>query len=180
MFSRGPFDPGESRTKLRSAEEAEHQVISRIGIPEILFTSAGLVLVAALGAWAVRNWRRKSPEELERLRRLEVNRRGRLVTGQILDFVEPPPGKPGPRLITYKYQVGGVAYEAAQDLSALPNVVTLARRATGQYVNFKYDPQRPTNSILACEEWSGVPEVGSPAQSSPERLRASDKRAEQS
>jgi uncharacterized protein DUF3592 len=155
-------------------------VIDRIGIPEILFVAAGLILVAALIAWAIRHWRRKSPEELERIRRLEVNRRGRLVTGQILDFVEPPPGKPGPRLITYKYQVAGVAYEAAQDLSALPNVVTLARRATGQYVNFKYDPQRPTNSILACEEWSGVPELAGRAKPSEEQLRASDKRAEQS
>jgi hypothetical protein len=151
-----------------------------IGIPEILLVAAGLILIAAPIAWAVRRWRRKSPEELERMRRLEVNRRGRLVTGQILDFVEPPPGKPGPRLITYKYQVAGVVYEAAQDLSALPNVVTVARRATGLFVNFKYDPQRPTDSILACEAWSGVPELKSSAKPSEEPLRAPDKQAEQS
>jgi uncharacterized protein DUF3592 len=155
-------------------------VTPHIGIPEILLAAAGLMLVAALTAWAFRHWRRKSPDELERLRRLEVNRRGRLVTGQILDFVEPPPGKPGPRLITYKYQVAGVAYEAAQDVSALPNVVKVARLATGQFVNFKYDPQRPTNSILACEEWSGVPELKGAAKPSEERLRGSDKKVEQS
>jgi len=135
-------------------------VILRIGIPEILLASAGLILVVALVVWAVRHTRRKSPEELERARRLEVNRRGRLVTGQVFDFVEPPPGKDHPCLITYNYQVAGVAYESSQDISALPNVVKVARRAAGQSVNLKYDPKRPTNSILACEQWSGIPELG--------------------
>ena len=63
-------------------------------------------------------------------------------------------------MITYNYQVAGVAYESSQDISALPNVVKVARRAAGQSVNLKYDPKRPTNSILACEQWSGIPELG--------------------
>jgi uncharacterized protein DUF3592 len=155
-------------------------MIPRIAAPETLLATAAVALAGALTVVMVRRWRWKSPEELERLRRLEVHRRGRLVTGEILDFFEPPPGKAGTRLITYKYKVGGVAYEAAQDISALPGVVKVARRAAGQSVNLKYDPRRPTNSILACEEWSGVPELdGAGKPSAGGRRSPSDKRVEQ-
>src|SRR5437879_13835581 len=74
-------------------------MISLNGAPEILLAAA-LALASALTVVLVRRRRRKSPDELERLRRLDVNRHGRLATGQILDFVEPPPGKAGPRLMT--------------------------------------------------------------------------------
>ena len=154
-------------------------MISLNGAPEILLAAA-LALASALTVVLVRRRRRKSPDELERLRRLDVNRHGRLATGQILDFVEPPPGKAGPRLMTYKYNVGGVGYEAAQDISALPGVVKVARRAAGQVVNLKYDPRRPTNSILACEEWSGIPVLDSAGERHQAPLSAADKPAEQS
>jgi hypothetical protein len=130
-----------------------------------------------LTAWIViriRRWRRKSPEEIEKLRRLEVNRRGRIVAGQILDLVEPEPGKPGPRLMMYKYDITGVTYEAAQDVCALPAIVALARRRIGRIISVKYDPHVPTNSIVACEEWSGVPanEGNSASEARPVSSRA--------
>jgi len=153
-------------------------MISRIGAPQILLAAA-LVLASALAVFLVRRWRRKSPEELERLRRLDVHRRGRMGTGQILEFVEPPPGQAGPRLMKYKYDVRGVGYEAAQDISALPGVFEAARRAAGQIV-IMYDPRRPTNSILACEEWSGIPELDSAGERPEAPPSAADKRAEQS
>ena len=34
-------------------------------------------------------WRRKDAAELERLRRLDINRRGRISAGRIVDLVEP-------------------------------------------------------------------------------------------
>lgn len=120
---------------------------------------AAAVLAAALGLVIYARRRRRSPEEAERLRRLEVNRRGRVTHGQILDLLEPEPGKPGARMVVFKYEVAGVTYEAAQDISALPNIVAQVRRAAGQIARLKYDVARPTNSIIACEEWSGVPEV---------------------
>jgi len=43
-------------------------------------TLTGAAMAAALAAWtiaAVRRWRRKSPDEIERLRRLDIHRRGR-------------------------------------------------------------------------------------------------------
>lgn len=123
-----------------------------------LAASAAGVFVSALILTRVRRWRRRSPEELERLRRLDVNRRGRITTGQIVDLIEPEPGNPGPYLALYKYEITGVTYEVAQDITALPAVWGLARRKIGRTVSVKYDTRVPSNSILACEEWSGVPE----------------------
>ena len=118
----------------------------------------------------VRRWRRKSPEELEKLRRLDVNRRGRIVSGQILDLSEPESGKPGPRLLLYKYDAAGVTYEAAQDVCALPAIVQLARRRIGSIISVKYDPRVPSNSIVACEEWSGLPQAENKARPEPRRM----------
>lgn len=128
----------------------------------LVVTLAASVAGILLAAWVfvrIRRWRRRSPEEIERLRRLEINRRGRIVSGQILDFHEPDPGKPGPRLVIYKYDVAGVTYESAQDICALPQMVLLVRRRIGRIISVKVDPRVPANSILACEQWSGVPET---------------------
>ena len=120
----------------------------------------------------MRRWRRKSPEEIERLRRLDVHRRGRIVAGQILDLSEPVPGTPGPRLLLYKYDATGVTYEAAQDICALPAIVQLARRRIGSIISVKYDPRVPTNSIVACEEWSGLPSAENNAKPEPQRIHS--------
>jgi len=120
---------------------------------------AAAALAAALGLLIYARRRRKSPEEAERQRRLDVNRRGRVTHGQIVDFLEPAPGEPGSRMVVFKYEVAGVTYETAQDISALPSIVSQVRKAMGQMASLKYDVERPTNSIIACEVWSGVPEV---------------------
>jgi hypothetical protein len=120
---------------------------------------AGAAVAAGLGAWllaSLKRWRRKSPEEIERERRLDVNRRGHIAMGHVVDLVESD-GTPAPgRLIVYTYEVAGVTYEAAQDISALPQVAAAAHELAGQTASVKYDPRRPTNSILACEEWCGI------------------------
>ena len=124
-----------------------------------LMACAAAALASSLGLLIYSRRRRRSPEEAERLRRLDVNRRGRVTHGQILDLLEPVPGQPGARMVVFKYEVAGVTYEAAQDISALPSVIAQVRKATGLSARLKYDVDRPTNSIVACEEWSGVPEV---------------------
>jgi hypothetical protein len=101
-------------------------------------------------------WRRKDPAELERLRRLDINKRGRISAGRILDLVEPETAGSKPRLVVYSYEVAGVTYEAAQDVTALPEVSAMAHFLAGQIASVKYDPKRPANSIIACEEWSGL------------------------
>ncbi len=134
----------------------------------LLMSVSAVVLAGALGLKLQAQWRRRTPEEIERLRRLGVNRRGRVTYGQIVDLVEPPPGKKGPRLVVFKYEVRGVKYDAAQDISALPNVVAAARQAVGQMARLKYDVDRPTDSILACEEWSGLMEFSPPSKAEPQ------------
>jgi hypothetical protein len=147
----------------------------------LTLTLAASVAAVFLTAWIVirvRRWRRRSPEEIEKLRRLEVNLRGRIAAGQILDLTEPDPGNPGPRLVMYKYDIAGATYEAAQDISALPAAVALVRRRIGRSASVKYHPRVPTNSILACEEWSGVPQSESKAASKPRPLPAPAEAAE--
>lgn len=119
---------------------------------------AAAVAVAA-GAWMVRRVvraRRKSPEELERLRRLQVNQQGRITTGQVIDLVDTATAGRASRLVVYQYELAGVNYEASQDLAALPAAWTLATQALGEMVSIKYSPRTPTNSIVACESWCGL------------------------
>jgi len=101
-------------------------------------------------------WRRKDPAELEKLRRLSVNKCGRIIAGRVVDLVEAETAGPKSSLVVYSYEVAGVTYEAAQDVSALPEIVARARVYTGRTASVKYDPKRPGNSIIACEEWSGL------------------------
>jgi hypothetical protein len=117
---------------------------------------------AGLAAWLMarsRARREKSTEEIERQRRLDVYQRGRIAHGHIVDFLDTDSSDRGGRLLLYKYEVGGVAYEAAQDISALATVAATAHGLAGQIASVKYDPKRPTNSIIACEEWCGVGEI---------------------
>jgi hypothetical protein len=114
----------------------------------------------ALGARIARvrflRWRRKDPAELERLRRLDVNRRGRIGAGRVVDLLEPETAGSKSCLVVYSYEVAGVTYEAAQDVTALPEVAAIALLASGRTASVKFDPKRPGNSIIACEEWNGL------------------------
>ena len=119
--------------------------------------AAGVASLAGAAAWLlVKRWRRKDPAELERLRRLHLSRHGRISSGRILDVVELPAGAPTARLVVFQYEVRGVTYEAAQDVTPLPDIASHAEHLPGQIVSVKYDPKRPMNSIIACENWSGI------------------------
>jgi hypothetical protein len=122
----------------------------------------GTAAAAVAGAWAwktVQRWRRKSPDEIERLRRLGVNACGRIIPGRIVEMVEPVADGPAGPILLYDYEVAGVTYEAAQDVSALPEIAAAAQFLPGQTTDIKYDPRQPTNSILACEVWCGIPDL---------------------
>ena len=140
--------------------DAARDILSKLSsspdFPFYLMAAAAVVLASALALIFFARWRRKTPEELERLRRLAINRTGRVTYGQIVDWLEPPPGKKGARLVVFKYEVAGVKYDAAQDISALPTVVVQIRDSIGQQARLKYDVDHPGNSIIACEEWSGL------------------------
>jgi hypothetical protein len=133
---------------------------------------AGTAASALAGVWAwktVRRWRRKSPDELERLRRLGVNACGRIIPGRIVELADPVADGPAGPILLYDYEVAGVTYEAAQDLSALPEIAAAAPFLPGQTTSVKYDPKQPTNSIIACEAWCGIPDLGPNRNASPAR-----------
>ena len=129
---------------------------------QFLIAIALVCVGAAAWGWRhVARWRQKDPDELERLRRLDVNRRGRITTAEIIDLLEPEPSgvasaSQKPLMVVYKYQVAGVTYEVSQDVSALPAALSASRSLAFQTASVKYDPKAPTNSIIACEAWNGM------------------------
>ena len=92
--------------------------------------------------------RRPSAVVRERRRRLAVNAKGRMSDAVVDDMQADE--------LYYSYSVRGVHYTAAQDVSAvrehLPSDVS---RIIGPAI-VKYDPANPMNSILVCEDWSGI------------------------
>jgi hypothetical protein len=122
--------------------------------------------VAALGIGVTvfirRN--RKTPEQLERDRRLQISSMGRIIDGTVTDVAELPPapasknsnGHGRVQLLIYHYDVSGVTYEASQDVTHLRHRVDLHTCRIGVPTSVKYDPQNPANSIVVAEEWSGL------------------------
>jgi hypothetical protein len=111
---------------------------------------------ALLAMWrAVRS--RLSPEKREQRRRLDINLNGRLGDALLTECDE--------NTLYYTYQVRGVHYTASQDISALRDQLPGAPDRLGGMVNMKYAAQNPANSILLCEEWSGL-RVAPPAAAS--------------
>jgi hypothetical protein len=108
---------------------------------------AAVVLVAAL---LLRAWLRRMPtaDELERRRRLGLNKIGKMVDAMIIDV--------GETAIQYSYYVRGVEYTATQDISALEQRLPPDRLSVAGPAAVKYDPRNPANSIVLCEEWSGL------------------------
>lgn len=115
--------------------------------------------------------RRPTAEEIERERRAELVRGGRIIDGTILDISEfedsPAEERPaGIHFLLYKYEIGGVEYESSQDVSALRDLVNPAELRLGFPCSVRYDIHRPENSIVVAENWSGLRNT---AQSVPTR-----------
>jgi hypothetical protein len=121
--------------------------------------AAGAILIAALAAvilWLVFH-KRPTPEELERARRKFLAQYGRMVDGMLLDICEVP-AEDG-RMLTmllYTYRIGGVDYEASQDVTAMSDVFDLARVCPGFPCSARYQPGNPQNSLVVAEDWSGL------------------------
>lgn len=115
-------------------------------LPIILLSAAAAALVAVV-LWIV--FHRDNPRERERRRRLEVNARGRLADGSITEATDSS--------IFYSYSVGGVEYATSQDIDELRATFKVEpERLIGCPVTVKYVMQNPANSIVVCEEWSGL------------------------
>jgi hypothetical protein len=123
---------------------------------EIGLAAGALVVLTSAGAFAYfRVRRKKDPAEIERLRRLWLGRTGRITTGEVTGLVEPESDSTA-LLLVYRYDIAGVTYEVTQDVSTMSTVAAAARRLVGKGISVKYDMKHPSNSIAACEVWSGL------------------------
>jgi hypothetical protein len=123
--------------------------------PWILGGAAALVMTLGLVLWLRRG--RKTPDQLERERRLRLNAMGRITDGTVLDVHEGH-GESGrvQQLLIYRYDVAGVSYEASQDVARLRHLVDLHSCRIGLPASVKYDAQNPGNSIVIAEGWTGL------------------------
>jgi hypothetical protein len=111
--------------------------------------AGALALLAALVYLASRYLRKRpDPDEAERRRREAINSKGKLGDGEIVDF--------DGAAIVYEYQVAGVGYTTSQDVSNLAFLLPAARMSMVGPASVKYDPRNPANSIVLCEQWSGL------------------------
>ena len=123
-------------------------------MPQILKGSTSvvaLVVVAAalvaVGLFILFRIRRK-PKDKEMRRRLSVNLHGRLGDATITEVQDDT--------IFYSYSVGGVTYTASQDIAQLRARVPNELEKLIGPASLKYTPRNPANSIIVCEEWSGL------------------------
>lgn len=116
---------------------------------------AGAGVIFAASAWARK--RRKTPDQLERERRLRISETGRITDGTVIDVNELSASGSGElQLLIYHYDVAGVSYEASQDVSNLRHLVDLHSCRAGLMTSIKYDPGNPGNSIVIAENWTGL------------------------
>jgi len=110
-----------------------------------------LVALCGAAAWrAIVAWKRSriTPQERERRRRAELNAIGKMGDATLLEVREDH--------VFYSYDVRGVEYTASQDVSALRELLPSDPSAVNGVVYVKYDPRNPANSMILCEEWSGL------------------------
>ncbi len=116
---------------------------------KLLALAAGVVTgAAALAAW-VKPGARRTPEAREQKRRVAVSRSSRMASGTTTDLND--------GILSYTYSVSGVIYSAAQDLSAVLDLLPPAPETLiGRPVSVKYLAHNPANSIVLSEGWSGL------------------------
>ena len=124
----------------------------------------GALAAASLCIGGVIAWSkmRKKPteEELEKQRRQHLVKVGRIIDGTILDISDSSGEESGQtgetHLILYRYEIAGVVYECFQDVTHLKDYVNIYECRLSFPCSVRYDPHRPTNSIVIAEDWSGL------------------------
>ncbi len=129
-------------------------------VPVLATCAASAAAVGGVVLWWVLT-HRISAEERERERREYLIRHGRIIDGSVLDWSEQPNSSDLGTLL-YRYTIGGVSYESAQDVTFLKNSVPVDASCLGTPASVRYDPKNPANSIIVAESWSGLryPDAG--------------------
>lgn len=109
----------------------------------------GLLASVALaaGGWVLFASRRR-PQDQERARRLLLSTRGRIAEAQVT-------GIDG-MIAGFTYEIGGVNYQAVQDLSAVWDRLPKDSSLLLGPASIRYSTSNPANSILMSESWSGL------------------------
>jgi len=112
---------------------------------------------AVFAAYLMFGRKKKSPAELERERREWLNQIGRITDGTVIDVQEVVlNGHPPATMLIFQYDVGGVSYEASQDVTHLRQWINLHSCRLGLLTSVRYDPHNPGNSIVVSEKWIGL------------------------
>ena len=109
-------------------------------------------LLIAAGVWLYLNSRQTAAQR-ERRRRLAISRTGRMGDAMIVDVRD--------CVLFYSYEVRGVAYTTSQDASDFKDLLPADTSTLIGPAGLKYSSRNPANSIVICEEWSGL-RPGSP------------------
>ena len=116
--------------------------------------AAGVGAVAGV-TWYLMRRPKPTPDEIEHARREQLASTGRITDGSIIDAPHKLEDPATPQqVIVYNYRIAGVSYEAAQDVTALSDLVRDVR--TDLPVQVRYAPHNPANSIVVSESWSGL------------------------
>ncbi|MCW5965695.1 MAG: hypothetical protein KIT83_16780 [Bryobacterales bacterium] len=127
----------------------------------VLIGAAG---VALAGVSAVLLFRKQPDADTrERLRLQALDEQGRLAPGD-LDEVRD-------RLVFYSYEVAGVYYSAAQDLSIFPELTDEDLRALNGPLDIKFERSNPPNSMVHSTQWSGLGLAAQPTLTNDSNLR---------
>jgi hypothetical protein len=132
--------------------------LARAGNSQIFALFALAIVLAAIGVWLILQCR-QTPLQREHRRRVAVHRHGRMGDATIVDVRE--------QLLHYSYQIRGVAYTASQDISALRDRLPEDLSLLIGHTWIKYSTKNPANSIVVCEEWSGLRPVPTHFQVTP-------------
>ena len=115
--------------------------------PQTLLAVGAATLAASV--FLIIRLRRLTPEERERRRRFAVSRHRRSIEGLLTEA--------SAEMIHYQYDLRGVSYFASQDVRALGAWLPADPSRLIGPVTVRYEPRNPANSIVICEEWSGLP-----------------------
>jgi len=125
-------------------------VLDLLGRHNIQLGAAAVVILLSVTVFMLRR-KKLTGEEIERRRRANVYRHGRLVDGLITDI--------DGDTIHFAYSVNGAEYRATQNVSSLRDKLPLEPHRSIGPATLRYVVRNPANSIVMCEEWSGLREV---------------------
>src|SRR6266852_4286955 len=108
------------------------------------YTLAAGLLGAAVAAFVVFGRKKKTLAEIERERRDWLVQVGRITDGTVIDVQEVVPnGHPAATMLIFQYDVGGVSYEASQDVTHLRQWINLPSCRLGLPTSVRYAPHKP-------------------------------------